>query len=507
MTGIYARVSTEEQAKKGYSISDQIRECRKLSVTVKGTVRGTVREYIDDGISGEFLDRPGLSRLRQDVREGLITRIICLNPDRLSRKLMNQLIISEEFEKKARLVFVDGEYKNTPEGKLFYQMRGAISEFEKAKINERMSRGRREKARQGKIVKDYGVFGYDYDYQKCNFNINDYEAETVKLIFRLFTGKNKKVQGINGIARYLTDNEVPTKKRVGVWHRQVVRQILMNRAYIGEFYQNKWNTEGMLANKYKNADEYVPIRKRPKKDWILVTCPAIINKEEFLYAQKLLQESRRRWTNKSRHKYLLSGLVRCGKCENTMTGMCKNNWGKKIFVYSDEKNTSGAKKRGCKRTIRANILEENVWNSVFDWLCMQEVKRDNEDDEDNAIFQQKELGMVHEKLIEIKKGRQNLIGILAGGDNEIGENAVKEIKVKLSELDIKEKKYRKKKNDLETYIKNVSKNFKKNLLSEAVNYYLKVSPEEIDYNDKKYLIRTLVKEIKVYDDEIKIFGF
>lgn len=136
--GIYTRVSTEEQAKSGYSLSEQIRACR-----AKVRNASEVFEYIDEGVSGKFLDRPALTKLRNDVRDGLIDRVICLDPDRLSRKLMNQLIISEELEKKAKLVFVNGEYARTPEGMLFYQMRGAIAEFEKAKINERMSRGRR----------------------------------------------------------------------------------------------------------------------------------------------------------------------------------------------------------------------------------------------------------------------------------------------------------------------------------------------------------------------------
>src|SRR5690606_26374424 len=78
-------------------------------------------EYIDEGVSGEFLDRPGLTRLREDVRKGLITKVVCLDPDRLSRKLMNQLIVTEEFDRHGvELVFVNGEYARTPEGQLFY---------------------------------------------------------------------------------------------------------------------------------------------------------------------------------------------------------------------------------------------------------------------------------------------------------------------------------------------------------------------------------------------------
>ena len=304
MVGIYVRVSTEESAQRGYSIQDQIRECRKKAGTDEAI------EYIDEGISGEFLDRPGLTKLREDVRQGLITKVVCLDPDRLSRKLMNQLIVTEEFDRQGvELVFVNGEYARTPEGQLFYSMRGAISEFEKAKITERMTRGRREKARQGKVVRDYQVYGYDYDKEKECFVINEDEAKVVRLVFDLFTKPNDKVDGINGIAKYLTEQGIPTKRGAKVWHRQVVRQMLMNRAYIGEFYQNRWNTEGMLGNQFRSPEERVRMRERPKNEWIRVPCPAIIDEETFFHAQTLLEESRRRWSKKSKHQYLLSGLV------------------------------------------------------------------------------------------------------------------------------------------------------------------------------------------------------
>lgn len=207
MIGVYARVSTEEQARSGFSINFQVREGKKKAGT------DDVRLYLDEGVSGEFLERPGLNDLRRDVKDGIITKVICLDPDRLARKLMLQLIITDEFERRGvELVFINGEYAKTPEGQLFYSMRGAIAEFEKAKINERMSRGRREKASQGKVIRNAYTYGYDYDKEKSQYVINDQEARVVQLIFNLFTQPNNIALGINGIARYLTSQQIPTKR-------------------------------------------------------------------------------------------------------------------------------------------------------------------------------------------------------------------------------------------------------------------------------------------------------
>lgn len=361
MIAIYARVSTEDQAKRGFSLQDQLRECKQKAQT------NDVREYVDEGVSGEYLDRPELTRMRSDIRRGLISQVICLDPDRLSRKLMNQLIISDEIESRATLEFVNGEYARTPEGQLFYQMRGAISQFEKAKINERMSRGRREKARQGRILRDFHIYGYDFDTLNDRFVINESEAVIVRLIFELFTDPRGRVKGINGIATYLNNMGIPSK-RGSVFHRQVIRQMLMNPAYVGEFYQNKWNTEGMLGNRYKKPEERIRQQKRPQEEWIALSVPALIESQQFHYAQTLLQLSRRRFAGRAKRTYLLSGILRCAQCGNTMVGHKRRNWGQDEYVYTDAKHTAGAKNVGCGRQVKCEVIDKAIWAWVLNWV-------------------------------------------------------------------------------------------------------------------------------------------
>ncbi len=502
MVGIYVRVSTEEQAKRGYSINDQIQECRKKAETDE------IIEYIDEGISGEFLDRPGLTKLRSDVREGLITKVICLDPDRLSRKLMNQLIVTDEFDKKGvELIFVNGEYAKTPEGNLFYSMRGAIAEFEKAKITERMSRGRREKARQGKVVKNNHIYGYDYDSEKGQLVINEHEAEVVRLIFDLFTKPNNLVNGINGIAKYLTEKGVPTKRGAKVWHRQVVRQILMNSTYKGEFYQNRWNTEGMLGNKYKDPSERVPMRERPREEWIKVECPAIIDETTFEHAQKMLKESRRRWAKKSKHRYLLSGLLRCGDCGNTMTGRRAKNWGKYVYEYTDYKNYSGAQNRGCGRKIKAEDLDHFVWETIKGWLNNpNEIAVASERNQSGEQYSLEKEGIARlEKEIEkTRVGRKRLLKLFAEG-LDISEE---EIRQSLNDLKKQEVLLQKQLHELNESLKGMEQNFHSHkLLQEAAEYYLNKGERELTFDDKRELIRHIVREIRVHEDDVEIYTF
>ncbi|MGO4887317.1 recombinase family protein [Anaerobacillus sp. MEB173] len=498
MIGIYARVSTEEQARSGYSLKEQLRACREKAATSE------VIEYVDEGLSGEFLDRPALTRLRKDVREGIIKVVICLDPDRLSRKLMNQLILSEEIEKKAQLIFVNGEYQRTPEGMLFYQMRGAIAEFEKAKITERMSRGRREKARQGKVLRDFQVYGYSYDKEEEQFIIHEYEAKVVKLIFELFTRPNELVKGINGIAKYLTNQGIPTKRNAKQWHRQVVRQILMNRVYVGEFYQNRWNTEGMLGNKYKSSDERVKMKERPKQEWIRVPCPAIIDEEQFEHAQALLKQSRRRWSGIKKNEYLLSGLVRCAECGNTMTGRKSKNWGTYVFEYTDVKNTAGAKHKGCGNRIKCEELDEMVWETIKEWLNNpKEIAATLDDEEEPYSYERTELDRIVHELNRIRSGRKKLLNLLMV-DDAIEEQDIRE---KLRELKENEQELIKRKEKLEELLTETDQNqLSENLMQKASEYYLSLSKNELSHDVKKDVIRSVVKEIRVtVDNKIDIY--
>jgi site-specific DNA recombinase len=492
MIAIYARVSTEEQAKHGFSLMDQLRDCRQKAGT------NDVIEYVDEGVSGEFLDRPALTQLRQDIRDGLIHKVICLDPDRLSRKLMNQLILSDEIEARAELVFVNGDYARTPEGQLFYQMRGAISQFEKAKINERMSRGRREKARQGRVLRDFHIYGYDFDTETEQFVVNEREATIVRLVFELFTNPQGRVRGINGIAKYLTELGVPTKRGAKVFHRQVIRQMLMNRAYIGEFYQNKWNTEGMLGNKFRPKEDRIPQRKRPKEEWIRLPIPAIIEKDQFDFAQALLSESRRRWAGTSKRKYLLSGLLRCGECGNTMTGRKQKNWGKDVYVYTDRKNTMGAKNPGCGTKVRCDELEKEIWTTIVSWIKASDDEINLDEGQTPSFsLEQSQLKQIDQELERLKTMSSRILDLLS--DPSIDEQDIREklkqVQQKKLHLQNQRQELQNKINELETR----DNEYKRNLLREAWERLGLTAFEDITDRTKQELLRCVVKEIRVYD--------
>ena len=157
---VYARVSTEEQAKHGYSLDEQIDACSSRATALGAD---EILVFRDEAISGAIMERPELNRLRELIAQGEINLLVIRDPDRFSRKLVDQLILTEEFEQAGvQLEFIDFTWQDTPEGRLFYSMKGAVSEYEREKIRERMTRGKIQKAKTGGIPINFTLYGYDY---------------------------------------------------------------------------------------------------------------------------------------------------------------------------------------------------------------------------------------------------------------------------------------------------------------------------------------------------------
>ncbi len=495
MIAIYARVSTEDQHLKGYGIGNQIDECIKKIGN---------NEYIlfkDEGISGEVIDRPGLTELRSSIQTGIIDEIVCYDPDRLSRKLMHQLMLDEEFRKKGvRLIFVNGEYAQTPEGQLFFSMRGAISEFEKEKIKQRTKGGKLRKAREGKVLGNYHLYGYGF--KDGNYIIDEEQGKVVKMIFDYFTEPTSPFKGINGIATHLVEMGIPAARGGKVWHRQVVRQILMNVSYTGKHPHNRYDSEGDYIRKQSGGKSQQKIR--PVDDWIFVKIPQIISEEQFNTAQELLKESRRRYTKSSTNQYLLSGLLRCKDCGNTMTGRKEKWWGYHVFTYSDVKNTAGAKNKGCGNRIKREELENAVWEHVFDLLNNPEkIAAYEQSDKVNNLLVM-EMLQIEKELEKNKKGRKRLVSLVAMSD----DIDLYDIKNQLEEMSVNEKILQKKYTKAEKELKSSSvKKINEDRIKHTIEYYMAHS-EALTFEEKKRVIRSIVKQIYVTKDkEIEIYLF
>ena len=315
LAGIYARVSLEEQA-QNFSLPSQQRECRRLAAE-KGYRVTEATVFVDDGLGGE-LDRVALTRLREAARAGLIQAVCCHDPDRLSRKLSHLLLLTEEFERSnVPLLFVHGAADSTPEGKMFLSMRGAFAEFEKLKLAERVSRGRRQKATEGHVNGGRTAYGFRYlgkqQGKRGELAVIASEAETVR---RIFTWADEGMRLLE-MARRLQADGVPTRSG-RPWAKPVLSQMLRYRGYVGEAFYNRTASAETAADRRRKPpapgrSKKTTKRTRPQAEWIAVRVPAIVGKALFQRVQKRLAADRH--VNSGRPSpYILRGLIRCGAC-------------------------------------------------------------------------------------------------------------------------------------------------------------------------------------------------
>jgi site-specific DNA recombinase len=411
MNAIYARVSTDAQAETGYSISDQIRTCHKHAEKLGQEVK----EYIDDGYSGEYLERPALERLRDDLRAKLIQNVIVYDPDRLSRNLTNQLLLADEIEKaNAQLIFVTHDYDASPEGRLFFSIRGAISAFEKAKIRERTLRGKRSKALSGKMVFDDDTYGYTYDSEKSMCVINPDEAKIVKLMFELYTTRNY------GISALWTEF-----KSMGILNRKGkpfnlsnLNYMISNETYAG----TKWSFTSYLKTVGQKKRARIT---RDKSEWISIPVPAIIDRETWDKAVECRRMNKVTAKRNTKNEYLLSSIIRCTGCGYAMSGVNYHRGGKdyRYYVCSAYKNGNECDFR---KTVPSRELDEAVWSDLIEASKKKHgllVYKDNEKLQDEKV-----KVVLEKQLLKLRNRQSAIIKWVTDGTIEI-ESAEKDLQV------------------------------------------------------------------------------
>jgi len=128
---IYARVSTAQQEQERTEASQVV--ALEEAAGAMGLTVAEAHRYIDDGVSGSRLDRPGLDALRDAAADGLIDLMLVYAPDRLARNYVHQHVLIEELEKHGVAVhFVERPIGDRAEDRLLVQMQGVIAEYERA---------------------------------------------------------------------------------------------------------------------------------------------------------------------------------------------------------------------------------------------------------------------------------------------------------------------------------------------------------------------------------------
>jgi len=344
---IYARVSTEDQVDR-YGLSAQLRACREYA-----TARGwqIAEEISDDGISGAILERRGLDRMRQLVRDGCAPIVLMLDADRLSRELAHLLILKPEIEKRARLHFVTGSFEDSPTGRLYFSMRGSIAQYERELIRERTMRGKRERAREGLIVG--GRVAYGYLYKAGRLIPDEARAATVRKIFACCDAG----ESLRSITAQLRSNGVPTWSG-RKWGHSSVQRILTNETYAGVAHYGTHRREGKVLHVRLNAER------------IALTVPALVSREVWERVQARLAAGIDR-RGRPGSAFLLRGLLYCAACGRRMVG----EGGRSNAYRCSGRDALRHEGEQCRASVLTRGADAAVWAKLVETFSDAEVIR------------------------------------------------------------------------------------------------------------------------------------
>jgi site-specific DNA recombinase len=357
---IYSRISHEDQSQ--FSLPSQQQACLTLAAG-KGYSTSPEFMFTDNGGLSTELDRPGLERLREAVRAGMVQAVVIYSIDRLSRKVVHQLLLLEEFEKAGvEVLFVDAPADSSPEGKMLLQIKGLFGEYEREKIRERTSRGSRRRAQEGKI-NGRPVFGYVATGNGLLIPHTE-RAEIVRRIFQLIIegktcGDVAELFNLEGVA-------TPTGKR---WIRGTVLQIVNRDAYhTGKLPWGR-TTAAEPKRRRKPAragkSKLTSMKHRAPAEWLHIDIPVIIDRATFDAAQQAIAANRKWKSGRPSETYLLTGIIRCGRCGAAVCGGYSH--GHTYYKCSGLNPVTG--KRNCgERSLRLDSIEPMIWSDAVTTL-------------------------------------------------------------------------------------------------------------------------------------------
>jgi len=324
---LYARVSTTRQ-QLDQTIEQQIEGLREYVKEQPGWHLEEKHIYLDEGYSGAKLNRPGLERLREHAAKADFEMIFITAPDRLARNYVHQMLLIEEFQNLGcQVQFLERPMNGDPHDQLLLQIRGAVAEYERSLITDRMRRGRRAKLRSGLLLPwTVAPYGYlldpEHPRDASKVRLDPVKSEIVRQMFSWYTDTQRRCS-LYWIAKELSDEGIRTPKGGIRWNVATIRGILRSPAYAGMAYSGR--TRSVPARRRKSALQPVGpgVGKgaAPQGDWIGIPVPEIVSQEVYDAAQQRLDENKRMARrNNHKHDYLLRGLVSCGQCHLSCTG-------------------------------------------------------------------------------------------------------------------------------------------------------------------------------------------
>jgi site-specific DNA recombinase len=310
---IYARVSTDHQ---GDSVDHQI-SLMTAFAKQKGSDWIVDERFIyrDDGKSGtSIIYRPAVQRLIADAEKGFFDVVLFKGISRFARDIVDAVSMMRVLRSlNIRVVsFEEGFDSEQGDSEFLFNLHASLAEYESKKIGLRVKIGHIETAKRGQWAKGRAPFGYVINRKTKKLEPHPEQAPIVRMIFDMYVNQG---YGMYSIAKYLNEHGIATNFGQK-WTQVTIRLLLRNEVYIGRIIYGLRRHE----KKYKPGSN-APITKVQMNDRenVIIVDNAhepLVDKYTFRRAQEITKSRRIDRTDRGVH--MLSGILRCPKCEVKM---------------------------------------------------------------------------------------------------------------------------------------------------------------------------------------------
>ncbi|MFA6258900.1 MAG: recombinase family protein [Candidatus Paceibacterota bacterium] len=512
---VYARVSTsnqEDQKTVEAQLSEVHRHAKERGYVI-------IKEYVDEGWSGDILARPMLNQLRHDARNRAWDAVLIYDPDRLGRQLFYQQIVIDELKKIGiEILFVTMPPVNNASDKLMFGVRGLFAEYEKAKIAERFRIGKVNRVKNNHVLTTEAPFGYTYilnkgkrgstDYVSGHYEVNEREAEIIRNIFHWVADDGLTLRAV---VRKLQELGIkPRKSKRGVWNTSTLSTLLRHEVFIGTTY---WGASYATVplNPIKN-EKYKKVEKssrrmKSKDQWYAITVPAIIDKDVFERAGLRLKKNFATLGRNKKNHYLLASKIWCA-CGQRRAGEGPQK-GKHLYYRCTDRVHSFPLPPSCvEGGINARITDKVLWDRLkmimsSPELLFEQIERWKEKSQNNNI-----LG----STINIESTKDEIVKLQAQEDRFAVAYSKEVISLKQFEefvaplrLKIREFEDQITKANLEKAPKNEillpSRNEVEEFAKEAVEHL-----KNLSFELKQAFIRTVVNQATASQKSLQVYG-
>ena len=365
---LYERLSRDDNLEgESYSIGNQKKLLTKVAKE-KGYTN--LVHFLDDGISGVTMDRPGFVEMIQQLEQGRAAAVFVKDLSRLGRNYIEVGRLTEEFfpEHDIRLVAVSDNIDTAEGENELAPIRNLFNEWYARDISKKRRISNKIKGNAGEPM-GQPPYGYIKDPNNPKrWIVDDEAAQVVRRIYSM----TLEGYGTEQIAAQLEKDEILTPraywlkkgiKRPGKgkqqpatkWNSSTVTKILSLQEYCGDILNFK-----TYSKSYKNKKRL----ENDRENWVIFkdVHEPIIERSVFEQVQQKRGKIRKRRTNEGEHN-MFSGLLVCADCGcNLHFHFNQGNPEIKYFNCSNYKGNRGS----CTSThyVRVDFLEQVVLGEI-----------------------------------------------------------------------------------------------------------------------------------------------